>query len=133
MQSHGRWTTARERAEASRKRLRWAIDFPDAALAQVGDAPGFVRANTPRAKAFADERGPGYGGGEWPFDLKRAIGNQPFRNGLRKAITSTWAAENWRSAAATAFVSMMSDIIALELFSEQLAAEEREEKIKTSH
>lgn len=126
MATYGRWTTEDERKAARAKRLKFAIDYPDTILRQQGDAPGFVRANAPRAKAFADPKGPGYGGNQWPFDIEKAMREQKYRNGLRNAITSTWVDDNWKSVAKSYFIEMMADLIALELMHEE------DEKQKTS-
>jgi len=128
MQAYGRWTTEKERADARAKRLRFAIDYPDVILTQSGDAPDFKRARAPRAKAFAERTGPGYGGGAWPFSVERAMRDQGYRNGLRKAITNTWADDTWRAVAKSWFLEMMSDLIALEMIAEAADAEEKEKK-----
>lgn len=52
-----------------------------------------------RVKAFADPHKPGYGGGAWPFDIRKMRADFGYRVGLRNAIRSDWVASNWKSVA----------------------------------
>lgn len=73
--------------------------------------------NTP--KAFGNPNHPGYGGGEWPFDLKKAYSNVGYRNGIRKAIGADWTDGYWKHEAQRALVMILDDLIAASVAMEE--------------
>lgn len=68
----------------------------------------------PQAKAFANPRSWGYGGGEtpWPFDYNKAMRDARYRTGIRNAIHSNWTASNWQYAAKLLLLEVLEELIA---------------------
>lgn len=68
--------------------------------------------NTP--KPFGNPEHPGYGGGEWPFDVKLAYSSPRYRAGIRKAIGSSWPDGYWKHQAQRKLVEIIDDLLAFE-------------------
>ena len=68
----------------------------------------------PKAKAFANPRSHGYGGGEtpWPFDRQRAMVDGRYRAGIRNAINADWTASNWQFVATRLLNEVLEDLLA---------------------
>jgi len=76
-----------------------------------------------RPRPFGNPLHPGYGGGEWPFDTKRAYTNQYYRNGIRKAIAGGWADGHWTYIARIKLQDIVDDLLALEIAAEEINCE----------
>lgn len=73
-----------------------------------------------RARPFGNPKHPGYGGGEWPFDVQRAYTNQYYRNGIRKTIATGWADGHWTYVARNKLQDIVDDLLAVEMMAEEL-------------
>jgi len=72
-----------------------------------------VKKYKPKAKPFANPLHPGYGGGAWPFDERRAAVDDRYRTGVRKAIAADWPASNWKFAAKKLMIALLDELIAM--------------------
>lgn len=61
---------------------------------------------------FGNPAFPGYGGGEWPFDRKRAYTNSYYRNGILKTIRAGWADGYWSYMARIELQKVVDDLMA---------------------
>jgi len=64
-------------------------------------------------KKFGNPDHPGYGGGDWPFDLKKAYVDSYYRAGIRKAMAADWTAQNWKYYARLLYLDMLETLLAL--------------------
>lgn len=85
------------------KRLRYALEYPDAFLEQV-DTPGRSRPDVrfrPRGLLAPGYLKKGYGGTtQWPFDFFKALTEDGYRRGITNAIKSPAFNSVWRHRAA---------------------------------
>jgi len=52
-----------------------------------------------RRLAFEDPHGPGYGGGDWPFNTSLYARSANYRLGVHRAFYSNWCSQIWRISA----------------------------------
>jgi len=108
--------------EATRKRLRYALEYPDAYLAQLDARDEEVLQRDRRMlKKYLGQslgfgfqkRGTGYGGTEqWPFDVATAVNQTGYRRGITKAIKNPFYDDHWRAQAILLLVKV-NDILAM--------------------